>query len=300
MITIIICSRDKNLLDAVSQSIKNTIGVPYEIIAIDNSDAKYSICKAYNLGAAQAKYDIFCFAHEDILFITENWGVNVINHLKDESVGLIGTLGAGPALIVPVVDPRGLFEIEANMIFVDVKTGVKQHAFETATPNDISKSKETTGVDGTLMITRRNVYDEFKFDDVLLTDFHGYDADFSLQVQSKYKVCIVFDILLEHYFKGGANKSFVEEMLKISKKWKNKLPISHKNHSHTHYSHLHWQSMIRLIKFMIKIDFKLSYIFKQFINLSFNRFFKAKSFFFILNHILIPQLLKKKITKILE
>ncbi|TAH01042.1 MAG: hypothetical protein EAZ15_07910 [Sphingobacteriales bacterium] len=236
----------------------------------------------------------------DILFVTGNWGVNVVNHLKDESVGLIGTLGAAPALIVPVVDPRGILEIEANMVFVDVNTGVKQHAVETATPNESAVIKETTGVDGTLMITRRNVYDEFKFDDVILTDFHGYDADFSMQVQSKYKVCVVFDILLEHYFKGGANKNFVIEMLKISKKWKGKLPISHKHFTHSQYSKLHWLSMIRLIEFMIKMNFKWHFIFNTFIYLSINRFFKAKSFFYILNNILIPQLLKKrmKISKV--
>lgn len=292
MISIIICSKTHTLFKAVSDNIKETIGVAYEIIGIDNSEGKYSICKAYNIGAAKAQYDIFCFAHEDILFVTPNWGLNVIYHLKDEEIGLIGTLGAGPALIVPVVDPRGILEIEANMIFVDVNTGIKQHAFETATPNDKSVCKETTGVDGTLMITRRNVYYEFKFDDELLTDFHGYDADFSLQVQSKYKVCVVFDILLEHYFKGGANKNFVKEMLKISKKWKGKLPISHKHHSYSHYSKIHWQSMIRLMEFMIRVEFKRSYIFKQFIYLSFNRFFRPRSFIYILNCILIKKLLK--------
>lgn len=290
MISIIICSKDPVLLEAVSSNIKKTIGVPYEIIIIDNRDRKYGICKAYNIGAAKAKFDIFCFSHKDILFVTQNWGVNVINHLKDESVGLIGTLGADPALIVPIVNHHDILSSESNMIFVDVNTHKKYHAFVTATPNDNSIIKETTGVDGTLMITRRNVYDEFKFDDIILTDFHGYDFDYSLQVQSKYKVCVVYDILLEHYFKGGVNKSFVDEMLKITRKWEGKLPVSFKKYTEAEYSKLHWLALKKLIPFMITLEYKWVYIFKQFIYFSFNRYFKFQSFAYIFNFILLPKL----------
>ena len=46
MISIVICSRSETALENVSQSVSLTIGVPYEIIAIDNSKGEYSI----NLG----------------------------------------------------------------------------------------------------------------------------------------------------------------------------------------------------------------------------------------------------------
>ncbi len=50
MISIIICSRDADYLRKVSENVAATIGVPYEIQAIDNSKGAYGICEAYNLG----------------------------------------------------------------------------------------------------------------------------------------------------------------------------------------------------------------------------------------------------------
>ena len=48
MISIIVCSKfptlSKELLDNISQ----TVGTDYEIVSIDNSQAKYSIFEAYN------------------------------------------------------------------------------------------------------------------------------------------------------------------------------------------------------------------------------------------------------------
>lgn len=76
MISIIICSKNKDLLKDVSANIELTIGVPYEIIAIENNKGEFGICKAYNDGASKAKYDIFCFMHEDISFETQNWEPN--------------------------------------------------------------------------------------------------------------------------------------------------------------------------------------------------------------------------------
>ena len=287
MISIIICSKSPSLLNAVSANIKATIGVPFEIIGIENSDAKYSICKAYNIGAGKAKYDIFCFAHEDILFVTQNWGINVIDHLKDPSVGLIGIMGADPMLIVPFYPE---LRVESNVIFVNVDTGVQTHNFETVNADDQSIIKETLGVDGTLMITRRNVFEEFQFDDSTLTAFHGYDVDYSIQVQTKYKVCVVFDVLLKHYFKGGANRSYVIEMLKLTRKWKSLLPLSLNPISHSEHIRLHWIGMAKFVESMIQYNFKSPYILKQYFYLSFNRFFRFKPFISVFKRVIVPKI----------
>ncbi|MBC7913726.1 MAG: hypothetical protein H7Y07_06345 [Pyrinomonadaceae bacterium] len=289
MISIIICSKSPSLFKAVSGSITTTIGVPFEIIGVDNSDGKYSICKAYNIGAAKAKYDILCFAHEDILFVTQNWGINVSRHLEDKSVGLIGILGGGPILMMPSVNSM----IEANCVFVDVNTGVKTHYHETVNPSNNSLIKETTGVDGTLMITRRDVYNEFQFDDVTLTDFHGYDIDYSIQVKSKYKVCVVFDILLEHYFKGGANKAYAIEVLKLSRKWKDRFPISHLSTQSQNDTQLHWNAMANFMPFLFKVNFSWRFILSQYFFLAFNRFFSVGPFLSVVRNILLPNFLNR-------
>lgn len=56
MVSIIICSVSPLLLEDLKQNIAQTIGVEYEIIAIDNREKRWPIAKAYNYGAQQAKY----------------------------------------------------------------------------------------------------------------------------------------------------------------------------------------------------------------------------------------------------
>src|SRR5689334_15986246 len=94
MISIIVCSRSLQLFNKLSINVETTIGVPYEIIKIDNSNKSYSLCKAYNIGAKQSKYSYLCFVHEDVLFRTINWGMRLIEHLSQTNAGLIGVAGA--------------------------------------------------------------------------------------------------------------------------------------------------------------------------------------------------------------
>lgn len=50
MISVIIASADKAFLAKVSEDIKNTIGVEFEIIGFDNANAEKGICEVYNIG----------------------------------------------------------------------------------------------------------------------------------------------------------------------------------------------------------------------------------------------------------
>jgi hypothetical protein len=93
MISIVICSRRNTDLQQVTADIETTIGVPYEIIAIDNSQGTYGICAAYNSGVAKSRYPIVCLMHEDIKFDTANWGQIVVDILQDETIGILGVAG---------------------------------------------------------------------------------------------------------------------------------------------------------------------------------------------------------------
>jgi hypothetical protein len=50
MISIVICARANDINEALKENIQNTIGVPYELIVIDNGKNEYSIFSAYNKG----------------------------------------------------------------------------------------------------------------------------------------------------------------------------------------------------------------------------------------------------------
>ena len=264
MISIIICSRNKTLLNTVSESVKNTIGVPYEIIAIDNSDGKFGICKAYNLGVAQAKYDIFCFMHEDITFETQNWGQNVVNHLKDESVGLIGVAGLEPKGIVPVFLDKSIANIEMNIIQSSYENKENILLKRTVNPYDTSIIKQSLIIDGVWMCTTRTVYSLFKYDDLVLDGFHGYDVDLCLQVQSKFKVCVIFDILLIHLSTGKVDKKYYEQNFKLYHKWKTILPMSIRNLSRKEFTEYHWLCMDDFFKSITNYDYKLPFILKYY------------------------------------
>ena len=94
MISIIICSRNTDISKSQQINLGETIGTAFEIICIDNSENKYSIFQAYNFGARQAKFPFLCFIHDDIIFQTANWGINLIQHFEDSEFGLIGVAGS--------------------------------------------------------------------------------------------------------------------------------------------------------------------------------------------------------------
>ena len=71
MISIIICSRTASISDELNQNIDQTIGIPYELVVIDNSENLYSIFSAYNEGVKRSKYEMLCFMHDDIIFKTK-------------------------------------------------------------------------------------------------------------------------------------------------------------------------------------------------------------------------------------
>ncbi|MGB3132870.1 MAG: glycosyltransferase, partial [Saprospiraceae bacterium] len=74
MISIITCSRAKDISTELRKNIVQTIGIEHEIIVFDNSANKHSIFQAYNIGASRAKYEILCFVHDDLFYMTQDWG----------------------------------------------------------------------------------------------------------------------------------------------------------------------------------------------------------------------------------
>ncbi len=288
MISIIICSKNPTLLTEVSENVKQTIGVPYEIIAVDNQDGKYGICNAYNIGAAMAKYAFFCFMHEDISFVTQDWGRHVIKHLKDNTVGLIGVVGAHPTTFLPCSFNASLLLHEANiLVHPNDRSKPPQHAFKTINPSDQSIIKPVTGIDGVWMCTRREVYEQHQFDDKTLVGFHGYDADFSLQIlHGGYKVCVVFDILMYHYSSGYTNYSHMEQYIKLTKKWGEKSIVLLKDKPKKEIANYHWVAMSKFTEELFSLKYKSKTILKHYFLFSLNGYFKLKPFLSILTFII--------------
>jgi len=228
MISIIICSRDKEALRKVSHNVEQTIGVAYEIIAIDNSKGEYGICQAYNTGAQQSKFDIFCFLHEDIKFISKDWGILLINHMEAlPKAGVIGLAGSTfkTTMLSSWWQPNvnGVEPKRVNLIQNFKFTSNESERLWINPLNE--KASNVACLDGVLLFTNKKIWLTNKFDQNLLKGFHGYDLDFTLRVGRTLRNYVVFDVVLEHFSEGVNNVDWVLQNYLVHEKHINYLPV---------------------------------------------------------------------------
>ena len=286
------------MLDNVVKSITYTIGVPFEIISIENSTRRYGICAAYNIGAARAKYDIYCFMHEDISFDTYGWGEKVIAHLQHPRVGLIGLAGGDSKSYVPSPWASVVSYNEGNFIqhFKDPLTP-PQKIYGTCSPEDDSIIKNVVCVDGFWMCTKKEVFAKYQFDEKIFTGFHGYDIDFSLQVVQEYEVAVVFDILVHHYSDGNFDRTWLRNAMLVSDKWESSLPKSVRHVSEEKLLHEHWLTLKSFIDKLIQLNYSLPVICIFYFKYSFKKLFYWKHFLYFFKYIFLEYLKKDKLRK---
>ena len=217
MISVIICSRTKDIPQSLKDNIAETIGIEYELIVIDNSKNRYSIFTAYNEGVQLSKYPYLCFMHNDILFQTGNWGQQVIEHFKDEKVGCIGVIGSH---FIPNT-PTGWASSDIISGQIQNNEGLIQKDLSRMTTSII----DVVAVDGVWFCIPKEVIRFVKFDNIIFDGFHVYDIDICLQIrQFDYKVCVVSNILIKHLSDGDWNLQWLDSTEKLYQKWKCLLP----------------------------------------------------------------------------
>jgi hypothetical protein len=187
MISIIVSSYNPNFYTAFSKNVEETIGVPYEIIQVKNPGIM-SICAAYNRGIEQAQYNILCFAHEDILFKTGNWGKKVIDLFQQNQIGLLGIAGSTYKLRTP--SGWGFVHSAQRGRLIQHHKFSQKDWFEKDENPDNEILSKVVCVDGVWMCTTKSVVKECRFDEELFTSFHCYDIDFSLAVFQKFNVFV--------------------------------------------------------------------------------------------------------------
>ncbi|OCX51228.1 hypothetical protein BEL04_21240 [Mucilaginibacter sp. PPCGB 2223] len=257
MISIIISSAKTKLLSLVSENIKNTIGVEHEIIAFDNSAGAKGIAEIYNLGIRQAQYDLLCFMHEDIELLTPDWGV-IVNNIfaQNPEVGLIGVAGSSYKPLTPsgwngIGNEEYYTNLKQSYKFSDKPPELKYHNLTD------QKLVQVACIDGVWMCTTREIALRHLFDESF-TGFHVYDIDLSLNIGLSYRVAVTFEVLLDHFSEGSYNADWLNDTIKLHKKWEPVLPVSITNKSVTEMISIERRTFKYFISQLIRFKFPLS------------------------------------------
>jgi len=290
MISIIICSVNKELLSQLVLHIADTIGVPYEVIAIDNSDNKYGICSAYNEGADRAKYPILCFMHEDISFETRDWGQKIYRHLQDPGTGLLGFAGGDAKSRVPSSWSLPVISNHINLVqHYKHKAGPADRILTTTGPHNAGRAK-VVALDGVCLCTRKDVFQQFRFDELMFTGFHGYDIDYSLQVNTRYDVYVIFDVVIHHYSEGKPDRKWMESACLVSRKWRRRLPLSVPEAPENVFYLHHWHATHVFLRKLSELNYNYVRIVYYLCVYSFNKYFNLRRFLSMWKFTMVSQM----------
>ena len=255
MISIIICSKHKELKQDFISNLEKTVGVRFELIHIDNSEGKYSIFEAYNTGIFQSKFPFLCFVHEDVLFHTKNWGEKLIAHLSIPETGIVGIAGSDMVTRVP----SSWAASGKKMHLIQSQKG-KKESREIKVPEGFhGKSKDVILLDGVFLSMRKEITEKVKFS-TYLKGFHGYDLDISLQsVSEGYVNKVAYNILLEHFSKGKKNATYYRNLIAIFTHWQQLLPrFIHREPSPSDLLNLEDKKLNNLVFRLIRRGFGLN------------------------------------------
>ncbi|MDR3013244.1 MAG: glycosyltransferase family protein [Chitinispirillales bacterium] len=231
-VSVIVCSIDSARCEKLKDSVANTIGIDFEIIAFDNRLKNWGLCKVYNYCAEKAIYPYLCFIHEDVIIATENWGETLIEFSESTpDCGVVGIAGGIVAYRNFILWIDGWVENDARYRYWDPYNDGTQPegtpvVYKNCNPDNVEFAKVIT-LDGCFLFVTRDVYAKKPFDEETFTGFHFYDADFTLgisRIKQNY-VCYTIDI---HHFSTGTthNSDFCRSARKFQMKWKDVLPLS--------------------------------------------------------------------------
>ncbi len=288
MLSIVICHRNPVLLTAIKKNIEATIGIPYELIIIDNTKNEHSIFSAYNEGVKRSKYDIVCFTHEDILFYSDDWGKKVLAHFNNPETGMIGLIGGLAQSVVPSAWWfNNYFDRSARNLLMRStdKKDKKLYHYYSNPFNDVDKT-EAVIIDGLWFCIKKDLFKKIAFDEKYFSGFHLYDADISMQALQHKKNYVVYDILIEHFWTGNISEDYYMELRKFVTKWKDYLPLHSEKVKNDYLNIYNWHALRSVILEMKTKDIPEKYLkdiyndYYPLIKQNFNSIW-FKSYFFI-------------------
>ncbi len=223
MYTIIVSSVNPTQNALFKANISQTIAAPYELIVHDNRDTKWGLCKLYNHYARQSKYDLLCFFHEDILFLTKGWGVTLADFFQQTpEAGVVGF--AGSTVKTKTISGWDSHELTTRM---NVTHRISKDKVRERRVNPDNESfAQVLTLDGLAMITPKEVWEKYPFDEQTFRGFHLYDLDFTFQIAQAYKNYVCLSVDIEHLSRGSFTKEWYQAASLFHEKWEEQLPYA--------------------------------------------------------------------------
>ena len=207
MLSIIISSYQPEFYLALEKNIAETIGIPYEVIKVDNP-GKMGICEAYNQGAEQAQYDYLLFLHEDVLFITKDWGIALFEYFQNPKIGVIGIAGSNYVPNCPFA-----WWDHANHQFRNL---IQYNKADFLREYKLLEDKEAVCLDGIFLACKKSTYKLINFEKSI-TSFHVYDINFSTKIAQHAQNIITSKIVIKHFSEGRPDLIWFKEIIKHRK-----------------------------------------------------------------------------------
>ena len=227
MISIIISSGSPGFLKRAKLNIQETIGIPFELLVYPNFRGSRGLCEVYNQGAREAKFDILCYMHEDLDIQTPNWGQVVLDIFNShQNLGVLGVAGSSyksfaPSAWAAVTPNRELMYCNYIQQFRDQS----QQPVRYYQNRGDNHTAEVVSVDGMWFCTPKHTALAHPFDERTFGGFHCYDQDYCLSLFGKYQLLVTFDVLIAHASEGNYGRDWIENTLKLHRKWAHKLPF---------------------------------------------------------------------------
>ncbi|OWK97105.1 hypothetical protein AP75_12990 [Kaistella haifensis DSM 19056] len=203
MLSIIISSYQPHYFTALEKNIAETVGVPYEIIKIDNPGLM-GICEAYNKGAEKAKYEYLLFLHEDVMINTQHWGKELLELFCNKNIGVVGIAGCPYIPNVPFAWWNLFASDFRNFKQYDREVFIREYS--------LMEDKLVFALDGVFLACRRAVWKAFPFNENI-KGFHAYDIDFSVRIANSYQNIVSSKILLSHFSQGKMDEKWFRSLI---------------------------------------------------------------------------------------
>lgn len=218
-ITIVISSKkDSTENMQLLNNIKETIGIPSNIMHIQNNGV--SLTTVYQEAMDKSNTDIVVFVHDDIEFLRNGWGIELIRMFNEhKEYGIIGVAGSA--------------EFDSNAMWWNYskKYGQVLHRsngeswLTTFSPLLKKDLEEVCVIDGLFMaVHKKRISKGFSKE---VEGFNFYDIDFCLSnfLDGKTKIGVTTHIRLAHNSVGNLTENWFNNKEKINDKFGKNYPI---------------------------------------------------------------------------